>query len=62
MNKYEAYYCSEIARLNLLLFDNFSKDFLENASSKITDIIFNYVSDNTDFIDFAREVFENETI
>lgn len=63
INKYEAYYCSEIARLNLLFVDKFSKDFLENVSSKITEIIFNYITDNdTEFDDFIREVFENETI
>lgn len=58
MNKFEDYYCSEIAKLNLLFDDEFSKDFLENVSSKITDIIFSYMTDNnTEFDDFIGEVF-----
>ncbi|MBO7734362.1 MAG: hypothetical protein J6S67_17490 [Methanobrevibacter sp.] len=63
MNKYEGYYCSEIARLNLLFNDVFSKDFLEKVAGPITDIIFECMTDNnSEFSDFIKEVGLDEII
>lgn len=63
MNKYEGYYCSQISRLNLLLIDDFSKDFMEKVAGPITDILFSYMAENnSEFSDFIKEVFSDETI